>query len=185
MIVFRQVDARFPFLWEDAAQPAGRWHAAGEGPAHYFADTPAGAWAEFLRHEEIADRADLATIRRQMWVVDIGDSPAARINLPARVLTGGLDSYPRCQRAAKRARDRGVRRITARSAALTSGGARGMRVDNGVRPGEPRDGMVIVVFGSPRDLVGWPAGTDARPSSDLLNRVRHFSRRLPIATTPR
>src|SRR5262245_40501368 len=55
MILFRQVDARFPFLWEDARQPAGRWHAAGDGPAHYFADTPDGAWAEFLRHEEITE----------------------------------------------------------------------------------------------------------------------------------
>ena len=40
MIAFRQCDARCPFLWEGAAQPEGRWHAAGEGPAHYFADTP-------------------------------------------------------------------------------------------------------------------------------------------------
>src|SRR5213080_5266804 len=97
MIVFRQTDARDGLLWESSAQPAARWHGEGEGPAHYFADTPDGAWAELLRHEEITDPADLATIRRQMWVVDIGDSPAARMNLPARVLTGGLDSYPRCQ----------------------------------------------------------------------------------------
>ena len=33
MIAFRQVDARYPFLWDDASQPAGRWHAEGEGPA--------------------------------------------------------------------------------------------------------------------------------------------------------
>ena len=50
MIAFRQVDARYPFLWEDGSQPAGRWHGDGEGPAHYFADTPDGALAEFLRH---------------------------------------------------------------------------------------------------------------------------------------
>ncbi len=76
MIAFRQCDARCPFLWEGAAQPEGRWHAAGEGPAHYFADTPDGAWADFLRHEEIRDAADLATIRRAIWAVDIGDAPA-------------------------------------------------------------------------------------------------------------
>ena len=75
MIVFRQVDARYPFLWEDASQPAGRWHGDGEGPAHYFADTPDGAWAEFIRHEEIDDVADLPTIRRQMWAVEIGNEP--------------------------------------------------------------------------------------------------------------
>ena len=52
MIVFRQADPRYPFLWSDVSQPAARWHAVGEGPAHYFADTPDGAWAELLRHEE-------------------------------------------------------------------------------------------------------------------------------------
>src|SRR5205823_2277822 len=31
----------------------------GDGPAQYFADTPVGAWAEFLRHEGITDEADL------------------------------------------------------------------------------------------------------------------------------
>ena len=46
----RRADPRFPFLWESSAQPAGRWHGSGEGPCHYFADTPYGAWAELLRH---------------------------------------------------------------------------------------------------------------------------------------
>ena len=89
MIAFRQVDGRYPFLWEDAGQPAGRWHADGDGPAHYFADTPDGAWAEFLRHEEITDPEDLVTIRRQMWAVEIGDARAVRVRLPHDVVTGG------------------------------------------------------------------------------------------------
>src|SRR5262245_30219127 len=97
MIAFRQTDARYPFLWETALQPPGRGHGAGEGPAHYFADTPDGAWAEFLRHEEITDPADLPTIRRQMWAVEIGDAPAAPVNLSADVMTGGLDTHPTCQ----------------------------------------------------------------------------------------
>src|SRR5262245_60720435 len=88
MIVFRQVDSRFPFLWEDAKQPSGRWHREGDGPAHYFADTPDGAWAEFLRHEEITDVQDLLTIRRQLWAVEVGDAPATRGALPADGLTG-------------------------------------------------------------------------------------------------
>lgn len=62
MIVFRQADPRYPFLWDTAAQPPARWHGPGEGPAHYFADTPAGAWAELLRHEEITDPDDAATL---------------------------------------------------------------------------------------------------------------------------
>src|SRR5437762_2141367 len=125
MIVFRQVDARYPFLWDDTRQPAGRWHADGDGPAHYFADTPDGAWAEFLRHEEITDAADLQAIRRQMWAVEIGDAPAHPVDLPSRVLTGGPETYARCQRHATDLRRGGVTRLVARSAALVPGGARG------------------------------------------------------------
>jgi hypothetical protein len=174
MMAFRQVDGRYPFLWEDAAQPGGRWHATGEGPAHYFADTPDGAWAEFLRHEEITDPADLATIRRQMWAIDIGEVEAETIDLPPRVLTGGPDSYPECQRASRTARARGAASITAPSAALLAGGARGQRVDDGVRPGKPREGQVIVLFGSPARFVGWLAADMARPPTHLLDRVRHY-----------
>jgi RES domain-containing protein len=62
VIAFRHADRRFPFLWEGSGQPAGRWNATGDSPIHYFADTPDGAWAEFLRHEGITSPEDLATI---------------------------------------------------------------------------------------------------------------------------
>ena len=62
MILFRHCDRRFPFQWDAASQPAARWHADGEGPAQYLADTPVGAWAEFLRHEGITDEADLSGV---------------------------------------------------------------------------------------------------------------------------
>lgn len=175
MIAFRQVDARYSFLWEDASQPAGRWHGEGEGPAHYFADTPDGAWAEFLRHEEISDPADLPTIRRQMWAVEIGNQPAEQIDLPDDVLTGGPDTYLRCQQQARALRARGVNRLAATSAALTSGGARGLRVYGGApEPGDPRDGVVIVIFGEIEGVLGWVAAVDGHPSADLLSRVRHY-----------
>ncbi|PWT86960.1 MAG: hypothetical protein C5B57_00170 [Blastocatellia bacterium] len=174
MIVFRQCDARYPFLWEDTAQPAGRWHGDGEGPAHYFADTPDGAWAEFLRHEEITEIADLATIRRQMWAVEIGDEPPDLITLPHRVLTGGRESYARCQHAARVRRARGVRRIAAVSAALTENGARGFRVRGGVQTAVAQNGSTIVIFGTADDLVGWIAAEDGHPAAHLLERVRHF-----------
>jgi RES domain-containing protein len=176
MIAFRQVDARYPFLWEDASQPAGRWHGEGEGPAHYFADTPDGAWAEFLRHEDIDDPADLRTIRRQMWAVEIGSPPAERVDLPMDVLTGGLDTYRRCRAHARALRATGVNSLAALSAALMPGGARGLCVRAGVQPGDPRDGMVIVIFGPPDGLLGWVAAVDGRPSDDLLPRVRYFTR---------
>jgi hypothetical protein len=174
MIVFRQVDSRFPFLWEDAKQPSGRWHREGSGPAHYFADTPDGAWAEFLRHEEITDVQDLLTIRRQLWAVEVGDAPATRATLEADVLTGGPDTYERCRREAERLRRRGATRLTAPSAAMHAGTASGRRVRNGVHAAAPRDASVIVIFGPPDDLVGWIAAEDARPSADLLERVHHY-----------
>jgi hypothetical protein len=175
MIVFRQVDARFPFLWDDDRQPAGRWHADGEGPAHYFADTPDGAWAEFLRHEEITDPEDLPTIRRQMWAIEIGEPSMQPVDLPKTVLTGGRDTYARCQRHAAAMRRQGASCLVARSAALVDGGARGMRVVHGdAVPDALRDGRVVVLFGTADGIVGWSAAMDARPSADLLTRVRHY-----------
>ena len=175
MIGFRQVDSRYPFLWEDASQPEGRWHGPGEGPAHYFADTPDGAWAEFLRHEEISDAADLPTIRRQLWSVELGDVKPRLVAIPHGAATGGRGTYPACQRAARSLRAAGAACIDAPSAALRTGAARGWIVDAGMRRApNPRDGRVIVVFGSPRGLVGWVAADRAAPSEELLERVHHY-----------
>ena len=172
MIVFRQADARYPLLWESRNQPAGRWHAHGDGPAHYFADTPDGAWAEFLRHEELTEPDDLATVRRRMWAVEIPDEPAAQLGIPHHIATGGLRTYPLCQAEAARLRATGARRLAAPSAALVDGGATGTVVKDGPRPGPRRNGIVIVLFGPPDGLVGWTAGDAARPAEDLLPRVR-------------
>jgi len=174
MIVFRQVDARYPFLWEDARQPAARWHADTDGPAHYFADTPDGAWAEFLRHEEITDPRDLPTIRRRMWAVDIGDAELLPVDLPESTLTGGRDSYAACQQAAAALRAQGATRLVARTAALVAGGARPVRVAGGERAAEPRDGHTIVIFGPAGDLPGWIAADEAAPAADLIERVHHY-----------
>lgn len=175
MIVFRQADPRYPFLWSDPSQPAGRWHGEGEGPAHYFADTPDGAWAELVRHEEIADPADLATVRRALWAVDVGDEPLKAVSLPTAVVTGGVDTYPACQDHARRLRARGARRLVASSAALLPGGATGHEVVAGVeRPATSRNGRVIVVFGDPEGLVGWMAVERGAPPADVLPRVRRL-----------
>jgi hypothetical protein len=174
MIVFRHADASFPFLWEDASQPSARWHGDGDGPAQYFADTPDGAWAEFLRHEEIKDPADLATVRRAIWAVDLPDEPAERPDLPATTLLGGTATYPDCQAEAQRLRGLGAKRLVVPSAALSAGRAGGHRVDGGLRPGTPRDGKVIVLFGRRPDLAGWAAAIEGRPRDDLLPQVRHF-----------
>ena len=99
MIAFRHADPRFPFLREDSSHPAGRWNAAGE-LTHYFCDTPDGAWAEFLRHEEIDDPQDLLTIRRALWAVDIGQPPSLQPDLSEQTLTGGSESWPACRQFA-------------------------------------------------------------------------------------
>ena len=92
MIGFRQVDARYPFLWEDSRQPEGRWHAAGDGPAHYIADTPDGAWAEFLRHEEITDPDDLpSTDAWQLRQAFVGKDAETRLAAIRHLLGAGKD----------------------------------------------------------------------------------------------
>ena len=175
MIVFRQADPRYPFLWSDPSQPAGRWHGEGEGPANYFADTPDGAWAELLRHEEITSAEDVATLRRALWAVEIGEPALTPVALKIRLLTGDADTYPACQAHARRLRARGARRLAAPSAALLPGGATGREIQEGrERPGASRDGRVVVIFGAPDRLVGWKAVERGAPPAELLARVRQF-----------
>jgi len=175
VIVYRHVDSRFPFLLEDGRdQPESRWALGGQEPVHAFADTPDGAWAELLRHEEIRDPEDLAGIERDLWAVELGEPPVARVKLPARVLTGGVDTYPACRSAARRLGGRGERGFVAPSAALRPGGAAGYRVDGGTRVGDERDGLVIVLVGRRPDLVGWRAARRGRPGGDVLRKVKHL-----------
>jgi hypothetical protein len=174
MIAFRHCDSRFPFLWEDAAQLPGRWHDVGEGPVHYLADTPDGAWAEFIRHEEIEDPADLEMVTRALWAMDVPEEDYPRPALPTGALLGDPGTYPRCRVEARRIRTEGHRGLLAPSAALLLGGAAGWRVDGGLVAGPHRDGMVVALFGRRPDLIGWPATVSGRPSVELLQNVRHF-----------
>lgn len=172
MIGFRHADPRFPFLWEDAGQPAARWHADGTGPAHYFATTPDAAWAELIRHEGITDTGDLEDVRRGLWAVELPDHPLPQPILPRRTATGGLRSYRRCQAEAQRLREGGAPGLEAPSAAVRPRTASGFRVDGGLQPAPPRDERVIVLFGCRPQLVGWAACAEGRPRDDLLRRVR-------------
>lgn len=171
MILFRHADPRFPFLWEDASQPEARWHAGGEGPAHYLAETPDGAWAEFLRYEGITEVADLPTVQRAIWAIDVPEGELAEPELPETTLRGGLSSYPPCQVEARRLRDDGATGLAAPSAALMPATASGWRVESGLQPGGPRQERVVVLFGLRPDLVGWAACSTGRPRDDLIQRV--------------
>jgi hypothetical protein len=172
VVCFRHTDARYPFLWEGERQPSARWHGIGDGPVQYLADTPNGAWAEFIRHEEITDTEDLATVRRAIWAIEVGSLPDARPALPQATLTGGLESYEACRQEARRLRRKGVRGLVSASAALLPGGASGWRVDNGVQEAAPEDGKTIVLFGRRPDAIGWPATLAGQPPANLLQRVR-------------
>jgi len=174
MMVFRHVDPRYPFLWESSTQPPARWHGSGEGPVHYFADTPDGAWAELLRHEEIREPGDLAGISRALWTAEIPDQVDARPSLSESVLLGGQESYAECRAEAARLRSLGLQGFRSPSAALLPNGARGWIVDGGLRPGPDRNGEVHVLFGHRPDLVGWTVVNDGRPPEDLLQHVRHY-----------
>jgi RES domain len=173
VIGFRQCPSIYPFLWEGTGQPEGRWNRHGEGPVHYFADTPDGAWAEFLRQEEIRDPDDLAGIARTIWAIELGSLPAAVPRLRPAVLTGDRSTYSRCQREAQALRSAGASGLVTPSAALLGGGAPSLRVDGGLQDGTARDGQVIVLFGPRPDLSGWRAAI-GRPDASLLARVRHF-----------
>jgi hypothetical protein len=177
MIWFRTCDVRWPFLWESNEQRPGRWHGEGEGPVQYLADTPDGAWAEFLRHEEITDPADLAGIERDIWAADVPteEPRPARPALRAATLHGGLASYAACQAEARRLRAGGAQSLQAPSAALLTGGARGQSVREGALvEARRRDGRVLALFGVRPQLRGWRCAHSARPHERLLPLVRHL-----------
>jgi len=176
VIVFRVCDSRFPFLWEltpGAHQRPARWHGTGEGPVQYFADTPTGAWAELLRHEEISDPADLAGLAARMWAVRIVDIQMHEPQLPLAALTSTPDGYEDCRKEARRLRAAGAVRLVTLSAALRPGEAAGFRVGStGLVRAPARDGRVIVHFGPLADAEGWCAASEARPAAEVLTQVR-------------
>jgi RES domain len=179
VIVFRHADARFAFLWESDGQPAARWHGAGEGPVAYLAETADGAWAEFLRHEEISDAEDLEGVTRAVWAVELPEVPTVSPRLPVSTMTGGPDTYGACQSAARRLRAKrasangqALAGLVAPSAALRTRTPSGFRTAGGLVPGPPRPERVYVLFGPRPDLVGWAACAEGRPRPDLLGRVR-------------
>jgi hypothetical protein len=173
LIVFRNADPRFPFLWESSQQAAARYNHGSDGPAQYFADTSDGAWAEFIRHAEITDPAELLDVRRTMWAVDIADDIPPPSELPLDTAIGDQTSYSACQNYARSLRNAGQTRIHERSAALIPGGGRGHRVNNGLQIGPPRDGIIIVLFEYLPATTGWCISIGS-PPAQVLSITRQF-----------
>lgn len=173
---YRTCATTHPFLWTAAKQPAARWHADGDGPAHYLADTPTGAWAEFLRHEEIVDADDLEGIDRALWVVDVPSDVvvgAPSPSLDPDVLIGDETTYKTCRVEAQALRTAGATALVTRSAALVPDGATGWEVGPGGETSSvAQDGEVLVIFGPPTGLVGWPACLPGKPDPRLIPLVR-------------
>ena len=179
MICFRTCDSRIPFFWSVQSGPqqrSARWHSQGEGPVQYLADTPNGAWAELLRHEEIHDAEDLQGLAATLWAIDVElpDPVGVTPRLPIETLQGGRESYGDCQRAARALRRGGAQAMTAPSAALLPGGASGSLGTDQMQRARPRDGRVIVIFGAAPQAVGWRTASPGGPPADLLDQVRHF-----------
>lgn len=177
MIWFRTCDSRWPFFWDTRDQSPGRWHGPGDGPVQYLADTPDGAWAEFLRHEEITEPADLMGVERAVWAVSVAedDEQMRRPALDAATLRGGIASYAACQTEARRLRARGATALRAPSAALLPGGARGQVTrDGALAEARRRDGRVLALFGARPGYKGWRCALRGRPHERLLALVRHL-----------
>lgn len=176
MILFRQTTVGVPFFWESSKQPAARWHREGEGPVQYLADTPDGAWAEFLRHEGIVDLLDFQGIRRTMWAISLDTNGEAIADpvLPEATIFGSAESYEACQKEAAAIRSRNFTALFSPSAALLAGTARGWRTEQGLKPGPETEGNVIVLFGPRSAAVAWKVVEAGAPPPELLAMVRHL-----------
>lgn len=174
---FRACDSRWPWLWDSDQQPARRWHGEGEGPVHYFATSPQGAWAEIMRHEEIVDAADLEGLDLDLWMASV-PRPEHTPELDFEILVGGHGSYPACRDEARRLRQElGARGLVAPSAALLPGGAEFHTLDEHGHASIGADSEVIVVFGHPdRDeVVGVLCTRGGGPDAQLLDFVRYMA----------
>jgi hypothetical protein len=143
----------------------------------YLSDTPDAAWAEFLRHEEITDEADLAGVERSLWAVEVleEDEQVAQPRLFRRLMLGGTETYEECRQEARRLRRRGATALLAPAAGLKPGSGGGQRVRGlDLVEAPPRDGRTLALFGPRPQLRGWRCVEAGRPTARVLALVNHF-----------
>jgi hypothetical protein len=121
---FRYANYDTPF-WSRPNTLPGRWHLPGEGPTQYLSLSPAGAWAELIRHEELHTEDEVAQVRTKLWVAELNAGNLADYSDFERARAAGFDpealvdgDHSRCQREGTRLRSLEYRGVVTPSAAL-------------------------------------------------------------------
>lgn len=178
---FRICDRRYPFLWQTPGQQAARWNRAGDVPVHYLANTPTVAWAEWIRHQEIEDPADLEGVAAALWAVLIpahwSDRDLQPVKMSMELVLGTTPEAESARLAlVDQLKAQGAQGLLAPTAALH----RSHEVSPCVRVlgGEefhdqlPMPAHVILLWCNAEHLPGWCCVPEGRPGTELLPLVR-------------
>ncbi|MEB3352611.1 MAG: RES domain-containing protein [Cyanobacteriota bacterium] len=178
---FRVCDRRYPFLWHRVGQPDGRWNRTGDQPVHYLASTPTVAWAEWIRHQEIQESADLAGVAAALWAVlipaDWGhqDLQAVPMSLDQVLDPSAIGQVARLA-LVDQLKQQGAQGLLAPTAALQRSDAVSpcVRVIEGQACPDllPVPAHVILLWCNADRLPGWCCVQEGRPDADLLPLVR-------------
>ncbi len=178
---FRVCDRRTSFLWQTARQRAGRWNRNGDTPVHYLAITPTVAWAEWIRHQEIEDPADLEGVAAALWAVLIpahwSDQDLQPVNLPMAVVLGTSPEAAEARLGlVDQLKQQGAQGLLAPTAALQRSDQAlpciRLRDDSSQVDALPISAQVIMLWCPADQLPGWCCVPDGRPGPELLPLVR-------------
>lgn len=178
---FRVCDRRYPFLWQSPGQQAGRWNRIGDEPVHYLASTPTVAWAEWIRHQDIEDPADLEGVAAALWAVLIPDhwtDPDLQpVNLSIDLVLGTTPAAKDARLAlVDQLKAQGAQGLLAPSAALHQSDAvlPCTRVRDGSEEADAlaTPALVILLWCAAVQLPGWCCVPEGRPGPELLPLVR-------------
>lgn len=118
LVAFRWSTYDVPF-WARPNTREGRWNLLGDEPTQYWSLSPAAAWAELIRHENLVDEADLDLVRMPLWVCRVPGAGLIDLRPPAQCEEHGVipeqliaDDWRSCQRLSEVLRDRAPGVIT-------------------------------------------------------------------------
>lgn len=135
---------------------------------HYLATTPTVAWAEWIRHQEIVDPADLQGVAAALWAVLIPahwsdqDLPAGQISMELV-----LGATPEAENA----------RLALVDQLREQGSDRALpciRVRDGTEHGDALQipAAMVLLWCAAEQLPGWCCVPEGRPGPELLPLVR-------------